>query len=52
MVIQITSTLAKAAHCPNIVQIPDLHSQHGDLDHTQNLIICSLYHPGPHHKIL
>ena len=26
-------------------------SQHGDLDHHQNLITCSFYHPGPPHEI-
>ena len=28
-----------------------LGNQHGDPDCYQNLIICSLYHPGPLHKI-
>ena len=29
----------------------EFSSQHGDLDHHQNLITCSFYHLAPFHKI-
>ena len=34
---------AKAAHYPHISQIHDSESEHGDPDHSQNLINCSLH---------
>ena len=34
----------KAAHYPVFARICDLDNQHGDPDHPQNSINCSLYH--------
>ena len=31
------TSLAKAAHYPHIARLPDLESQHGDLDHTKKI---------------
>ena len=33
------ASLAKAAHYPHIAQIPDLESQHGNLDEPKNVIV-------------
>ena len=39
-----TDVLAQGSSLPHIARTPDLGSQHGDLDHPQNVINCSLYH--------
>ena len=38
------TSLAKAAHFPNIARILNLESQHCHPNHPKDLINCSLYH--------
>ena len=42
---KVQNLLGQGSSFPHIAQIPDLESQHGDPDHSKNLIIyCFLHH--------